>query len=359
MKRRVNRSAARATSAAAVLALVLAGCSSGGDGGDSPAPVPVDTAGVGTDTGGTTPVGGGQLAGSANPAEDDATGVAADNPFQTGAGARPTEDPPDTTGGPGLAGPGASNPFAGGDPEDDPVTPAGGAVLDRLQNTLVGEELMDAWFCAAPQLAASDIAGVAYVFLQGQGALVVFPEQGEAGFLEFTSVENSAGTVSNTYAELEAVESMTNFSFAGSDAFTATSDLTGQIECQRFLLDDESGGTEGPDDPGQSVEPLLQNGVDEGGLLDGWACQGPQASAEVVVYAFVGGQGLFGAFNEGQDPVVLPFDYVETSPGTLELTYEDGFEEIMDDFAFASEAAFSATSSSDGPLSCELVSFVD
>ena len=98
----------------------------------------------------------------------------------------------------------------------------------------------------------------------------------------------------------------------------------------------------------------LQNDVTaDGQPATIWACRGPQAGGEDVLYGFyAGGSGLYVALNTGQDPQVGEYQYVESAPGTIQLTYGNGFAETLDGFVFASATQFDMTSTSDGPLSC-------
>ena len=395
MKRRFDPRTARGLTTVAVLALVLAGCSDGGDGDGDASDVP--------------PLGGGGGGGDAevadNPSDDEPAGLAgltgagqpadgtvAPNPFQTGGGTRPAadddeddggfegddddlddddDDPGDDDGGPAPTGGGGGNlgnPFGGGgtadlDDDDEPAAPVGGAVLGRVQNGFDGEDLEDLWLCEAPQV--DGVQAVGYVFIENQGVLVVAPDDGgDVGIVTFSVSESTPGTLVNTYVEVDVVESMTDFRFAGEDEFSARSDLLGSVGCQRFFNDESGGGGGGGGDDrpgdGSAVAGRLQNDLTAGGqLATAWLCQGPQASADALLYAFIDGQGVFAALTQGQDPSIQQFAYAENSPGTLELAYENGDAERLDGFAFASAGEYSMTSSFDGPLTCQLAEVSD
>ena len=262
-------------------------------------------------------------------------------------------------------------PFGGGvdvaEDEPDP-TPVGGAVLERLQNGVVNDNLTDLWICSAPEIA--DVQGVAYAFLQNAGALVLVPNQGEPVLAAFASAETGGDTITNTYQDIDAVETMSGFAFSGTEAFSADSTLVGAIACERFFVDDGGtggsttdggivgGGTTGGDTTSgaQSVSASLENELTaDGQPATIWACQGPQAGGDNVLYGFFDGSGLYVALREGQEAGVSPFLYVESSPGTLDLVYDsNSFEETLSGFVFTSATQFDMTSTSDGPLSCTL-----
>lgn len=323
---------------AGLLALALAGCSDGGG----------SSGGGGDDGGGGL---GGLIGGGGGTDE----GEAAQNPFvTTDEGTRPdtpvTDTDPDDRPLPA---------FGGGDPlvpeDDDPVSISGEPVLDRLQNDFVSENEFDVWVCATPQVA--ELEAVGYLYVGSQGATVLVPTTGEAQSSGFTASEFSAGTVVNQYdAEVGVTETITNFAFSGSERFEATSDLFGDIGCERFFVDEttSSGGS-----TGTPVAARIENSLSAAGELnDIWACQGPRLQVvDANLYAFLGAQGVFASFIQGQDisdPVV--FEYTESPPGTLLISYQNGDQETLGGITFTSDTAFDTTSSFDGPLSCELVS---
>lgn len=263
MMRTLHRRTARSM-AVTLLTLALAACrSSGSDNHD------LGVVDVGNDDGL-----GSVLDGASS--TDDTTGGAAINPFQTsGDDARPTQplddpgdpgDPPDdgpTT--PSGVGPTVPD-FGGvsGTPDDgtDPTSPsANEAVLDRLQNEFVSEDEFDLWACSAPQ--ATELSAVGYLFVDNAGVLVLVPTEGDAQAAEYTASEGSAGAITNVYTDLGVTETMGDFRFADADAFTATSDLVGSIDCARFLVDENAGSN------GTPASVQLENGIDsEGDVSD-------------------------------------------------------------------------------------------
>ena len=402
MRHGLDRGTGRAATVAALVTLALVGCSSGGDddGGGVPvaatptAPVtgtPLGTGtpsatGTGAPAGGGVTLGGGALgtiAGNAQPLDDDGTaeiegvGTPIPNPFGAagGGGGQPLGGA--TGAGPGTAGPGTGGglPFGGGvDVVDDQPTPTpvGGAVLERLQNGFAGEDLTDVWICSAPQV--PDVQAVGYVFARDFGALLLAPADGGDPVSAVASVaESPAGTVVNTYQDGGPVETMTDFAFSGTGAFSADSTLVGTLGCQRFFVAGAGTGggpaTGGPPGGtigggpvaggpgvggGQAVSASLQNDLTaDGRPATVWACRGPQASAETVGYGFyAGGSGLYVAQNAGQTPQGGEYQYVESAPGTIQLTYGNGFAETLSGFVFSSATQFDMTSSDEGPLSC-------